>query len=48
MIVSPGSVANITTAINGMLRRLPAREEWFSIAGLFRTEGIPDMLASVP
>jgi len=30
MIVSPGSVANITTAINGMLRRLPAREEWFS------------------
>ncbi len=30
MIVSPGSVANITTAISGMLRRLPAREEWFS------------------
>lgn len=30
MIISPGSVANITTAINGMLRRLPAREEWFS------------------
>ena len=30
MIVSPGSVGNITTAINGMLRRLPARDEWFS------------------
>lgn len=30
MIVSPGSAANITTAINGTLRRLPAKEEWFS------------------
>lgn len=30
MIVSPGSIGNITTAVNGMLRRLPAREEWFS------------------
>ncbi len=30
MIVSPGSAGNITTAINGMLRRLPATTEWFS------------------
>jgi hypothetical protein len=30
MIVSPGSPSNITSAINSMLRRLPAKEEWFS------------------
>ena len=30
MIVSPGSPANITSAVNAMLRRLPAKEEWFS------------------
>ncbi len=30
MIVSPGTPANITSAINAMLRRLPAKEEWFS------------------
>jgi hypothetical protein len=30
MIVFPGSPANITSAINAMLRRLPAKEEWFS------------------
>ncbi len=30
MIVSPGSTGNITTAVNEMLRRLPARDDWFS------------------
>ncbi len=30
MIVSPGTPANITSAINAMLRRLPANNEWFS------------------
>lgn len=30
MIVSPGSSANITTAVTAMLRRLPAQGEWFS------------------
>ncbi len=30
MIVSPGTPANITTALTAMLRRLPAKEEWFS------------------
>lgn len=30
MIVGPGTMANITTAINAMLRRLPAKDEWFS------------------
>lgn len=30
MIVGPGTIANITAAINKMLRRLPADDEWFS------------------
>ncbi len=30
MIVSPGSAANITSAVNKMLRRLPANAEWYS------------------
>lgn len=30
MIVGPGTMSNITTAINTMLRRLPANDEWFS------------------
>jgi len=35
MIVSPGSVNNIVTAINTMVRRLPAKEEWFSHRKVF-------------
>lgn len=30
MVITPGSAANITAAINHMVRRLPASEEWFS------------------
>lgn len=30
MILSPGSPGNIATAINQMVRRLPAQQEWFS------------------
>lgn len=30
MILSPGTDGNIATAINHMLRRLPANQEWFS------------------
>jgi hypothetical protein len=30
MVVAPGSATNITSAINNMMRRLPANEEWFS------------------
>ena len=30
MIVSPGSAANIATAVLKMVRRLPAEDEWFS------------------
>ena len=30
MVVAPGSTTNITAAINNMVRRLPANEEWFS------------------
>jgi hypothetical protein len=30
MVIAPGSAANITGAINNMVRRLPASEEWFS------------------
>ncbi|MBI3215546.1 MAG: ESX secretion-associated protein EspG [Mycobacterium sp.] len=30
MIASPGSAGNIVTAINTMVRRLPAKEEWYS------------------
>ncbi len=30
MIMSPGSPGNIATAVNQMVRRLPAQQEWFS------------------
>jgi hypothetical protein len=30
MVLAPGSATNITNAINNMVRRLPANEEWFS------------------
>ena len=30
MIASPGSAGNIATAVNAMVRRLPAKDEWFS------------------
>lgn len=30
MIASPGSASNIATAVNAMVRRLPAKDEWFS------------------
>jgi hypothetical protein len=30
MVVAPGSATNIAAAINNMVRRLPANEEWFS------------------
>jgi hypothetical protein len=30
MVVAPGSATNITAAMNNMVRRLPANEEWFS------------------
>ena len=30
MIISPGSAANIATAVLKMVRRLPAEDEWFS------------------
>lgn len=30
MIVAPGTTSGIATAINNMVRRLPAREEWYS------------------
>jgi hypothetical protein len=30
MVVAPGSGTNIATAVNNMMRRLPANEEWFS------------------
>jgi hypothetical protein len=30
MILAPGTASNITSAVNRMMRRLPAREEWFS------------------
>lgn len=30
MILAPGSAANVTNAINNMVRRLPANEKWYS------------------
>jgi EspG family len=30
MILAPGTTSNITTAVNRMMRRLPANEEWYS------------------
>jgi EspG family len=30
MILAPGTASNITAAVNRMMRRLPAHEEWFS------------------
>jgi hypothetical protein len=30
MVIAPGTTANIASAINQMLRRLPANEEWYS------------------
>jgi ESX secretion-associated protein EspG len=30
MILAPGTTSNITAAVNRMMRRLPANEEWFS------------------
>jgi len=30
MIVAPGTASNIASAVNHMLRRLPAEQEWFS------------------
>jgi EspG family len=30
MIIAPGTATNIASAVNQMLRRLPANEEWFS------------------
>jgi hypothetical protein len=30
MILAPGTTANITAAVNRMMRRLPASDEWFS------------------
>jgi len=30
MILAPGTASNISTAVNQMMRRLPANEEWFS------------------
>lgn len=30
MIIAPGTKTNIGTAINQMVRRLPAHEEWHS------------------
>jgi hypothetical protein len=30
MILGPGSASNVTSAVNRMMRRLPANEEWFS------------------
>jgi EspG family len=30
MVVAPGTASNIATAVNEMMRRLPANEEWYS------------------
>jgi hypothetical protein len=30
MVIAPGTASNIATAVNQMVRRLPANEEWFS------------------
>jgi len=30
MILAPGTTSNITAAVNRMMRRLPANDEWFS------------------
>jgi len=30
MILAPGTAGNISTAVNRMMRRLPANDEWFS------------------
>ena len=30
MIIAPGTSTNIATAVNRMMRRLPANEEWHS------------------
>jgi hypothetical protein len=30
MVIAPGTATNITAAVNQMVRRLPANEEWFS------------------
>jgi hypothetical protein len=30
MILAPGTMSNITAAVNRMMRRLPANDEWFS------------------
>jgi hypothetical protein len=30
MILAPGTTGNITAAVNRMMRRLPANDEWFS------------------
>lgn len=30
MIVSPGSPGNIASAVQNMVRRLPAEDEWYS------------------
>jgi hypothetical protein len=30
MILAPGTTTNITAAVNRMMRRLPANDEWFS------------------
>lgn len=30
MILAPGTASNVATAVNRMMRRLPANEEWFS------------------
>jgi hypothetical protein len=30
MVVAPGDASNIATAVQRMMRRLPANEEWFS------------------
>jgi hypothetical protein len=30
MILAPGTTSNVTAAVNRMMRRLPANDEWFS------------------
>jgi hypothetical protein len=30
MVIAPGSATNIAAAVNQMVRRLPASEEWYS------------------
>jgi hypothetical protein len=30
MVIAPGTVSNVASAVNHMLRRLPANEEWYS------------------